>query len=288
MIITDALSWHAHRLGHGEVDWKLDHLEMVFRAADFMSDRYELCQAQMIPSIGQHAETVPRRATVNPDHTSLYLLLECRERFPHHIDEFWSIPHLQLLLGIVEVVDIDHLEPEVVATPFDLIVEIAWSKTVASCHDITGLHHAALEVLAIEEAVICLLGRRSNSVERDVTAFGTDNNLLSLDGTHRNRVSDPLTNGALRTLTAIVDCGIDKVDPFVECRGRRGCITFVFEIIALAKVCSETERRNEWTMRQLAIKVFSVRPGEALAKALRSIGCRPAFNQSCTSFSCRC
>src|SRR5205085_7358073 len=69
------------------------------------------------------AETVPSRATVSPDCTSPDLTLERGKCFAHHIEEFWSIQYLQLLLGIVEIIDIDHGETKIVAAALDLIVD---------------------------------------------------------------------------------------------------------------------------------------------------------------------
>jgi hypothetical protein len=41
-----------HRFGHGEIDRKLDHFEMMLRAAYFTGNGYELLETEVVSSFG--------------------------------------------------------------------------------------------------------------------------------------------------------------------------------------------------------------------------------------------
>src|SRR6266581_168981 len=126
----------------------------------------------MVSGVGQYAEPVPGRTTVEAEHASVHLHLQRGKSFTHHGVESWSTQDFQLLFRIVQVVDINAVEPEVISTAFDLIIQKLRSETVTAADDVGWFHHTALEVLAGEKFVISLLRCRWSFLERDVSALG--------------------------------------------------------------------------------------------------------------------
>ena len=93
--------------------------------------------------------------------------------------------------------DINAVEPEVISTAFDLIIQKLRSETVTAADDVGWFHHTALEVLAGEKFVISLLRCRWSFLERDVSALGANDYLLPFDRTHRDRIPDCFPDRAL-------------------------------------------------------------------------------------------
>src|SRR3954470_12779323 len=97
----------------------------MVRAADFTRDRDELLQAQMISCVGRDAKAIPCRAAVHSDGAPSCLGFECGKCITDHVEEARPLEDIELLLGIVQIVDVDYLETKIASAAFDLIIEIA-------------------------------------------------------------------------------------------------------------------------------------------------------------------
>src|SRR6266566_3333713 len=101
---------------------------------------------------------------------------------------------IQLLLGVVEIINVDDSDPEIVSAALDLILEIARSETVSARHDVRRLHYTRAEVLAVEESPITFLRSGGSSFEREVAAFGADDHLFAADATVGDNVAHGFPN----------------------------------------------------------------------------------------------
>src|SRR5205814_1855287 len=105
------------------------------------------------------------------------------------------------LLRVVQVVNVDHFQPKIVAAPLYLIVEIGRGETVSASDHFRGLHYTTAEIFAGEEFPICLFCGGRSLVQRDISAFRADDDLLPLDGAHGDRVPDRRSDCALGPLS---------------------------------------------------------------------------------------
>src|SRR4029077_8038254 len=133
--------------------------------------RHQLLEAQMVPRFWRDPESIPRSAPITPNHASADLCLERCKSIAHDAQKPGPRHCVELLLGIVEIVDVDDGEPEILSAALNLIVEVARRETVATGNDVSGLHHPGPVVLAVEKAPIAFLGGGRSSVERDISAL---------------------------------------------------------------------------------------------------------------------
>ena len=89
----------------------------------------------MVPRFGRDPESVPRCAPVTPDDPSGDLVLERHKRIAYDGQKPGPRQCIQLLLGIVEIVDVDDGETEILSAALDLIVKVAWRETVAAGYE---------------------------------------------------------------------------------------------------------------------------------------------------------
>src|SRR5437763_12738789 len=104
----------------------------------------------MAAILGRHAQPVPRRASVASHLARGAALLEQRERGAQSVTELVARQGLELLLGIVQVVDVDRLGAEVAATAPELVRKEARRQAVRAAHDLLRAHDAGVEELALE------------------------------------------------------------------------------------------------------------------------------------------
>ena len=122
------------------------------------------------------------------------MFLECSKCVADYRQKIRPGQRIQLLLGIVEIIDVDDCEPEVIPAALDLISQVARCEAMATGDDLTGLHHAATEVLVFEEASISLFGFGRHPVEWDVSAFGAHDNLFAFDAAADDDAAKRFTN----------------------------------------------------------------------------------------------
>src|SRR3954464_1035660 len=108
--------------------------------------------------------------------------LQLRERVAEHRKKRWPRQSVELLLGVVKIVDVDCRDSQIPAAPLDLIRDIPGSETVASRDDVGRIHYAGAEVFGIEKIPVTLASRRRRKLQRDISALGANYDLISLDG----------------------------------------------------------------------------------------------------------
>jgi hypothetical protein len=86
-----------------------------------------------------------------------------------------------LLLGIVQVVDVDKGEAKIALAASDLIVQIARCQAMPASDDVVGLHHARPVVLVIQESEVAFLRSWWCAIERYVSAFRAHDYLIAPD-----------------------------------------------------------------------------------------------------------
>src|SRR5437870_11807269 len=109
------------------------------------------------------------------------MFLECSKCVADYRQKIRPGQRIQLLLGIVEIIDVDDCEPEVIPAALDLIGQVARREAMATRDDFTGLHHAPTEVLVFEEASISFFGCRRHPIEWDVSALSANDNFFAFD-----------------------------------------------------------------------------------------------------------
>ena len=149
---------------------------------------------------------------------------------------------------------------------------------MAAGDDITRLHHSAAIILALEKASVTVLVGGRSSVERDVPSFGAYHDLVAFHLSAGDGVPNCVAHGAFRALTSIVDCGVEKVDAFLQ----RGCggrgISRVFGVVTLAQIGTKPEGGNEASIGKRAIEMISQLFGEALFETLGTLsGCASLY-----------
>src|SRR5207253_9558345 len=101
-------------------------------------------------------QPIPGSAAIYASGATLYLHLQGSKCFLHYLKKSRSTQNLQLLLRIVEIINVDHLEAEVISAALDLVIQISRSETMAAGDDIVRLHHASIEVLVVDKVAISL------------------------------------------------------------------------------------------------------------------------------------
>ena len=238
----------------------------------------------MISVSGRNSETIPGRAPVTADDTALYLFLECGESRTHHIQESRSGEHIELLLGVVQVIDVYEGETEVLLATLDLIVQIARGQTMATRHHIVRPHDSRTVILAVEEAAIAFLGRRRSPLERYVPAFRAHDDLFARNVTARDHGPQRIADRTLGALASIVDRRVEDIHSPLE-RGSHGCrVARVLGVLAFPEVCAQPERRDDHPTGERAIKVIRLILGEPPSELSRALGGRASFDQGLQDF----
>jgi len=136
--IVDALRGRAHRFVEREVDGELHGVKVVIGARYFPRGFHEHREAQ-VPALARwRAETVPRRASVAADlagGAARFEQLEGRAQAPLKLR---IIDSVELLLGVVQIVEIDRFDAEVCAAARELIGEEGGSEAVSAGDYVVG------------------------------------------------------------------------------------------------------------------------------------------------------
>src|SRR3954467_6554569 len=214
---------------------------MVVDAGYVTRDGDELLETQVIARFGGDPEAVPCCASIVGDRTPLHLLLQLGESLPDDRLEIRSRQHVELLLGVVEIVDVDGSQTEVLATALDLIGDIARCQTMTARDDVRRLHDAGAEVLTFEKSVVAFACRRGRQLERNVSALRAHHDFVTFQGPVGQQAPERLANGTLRSLAPIVDGSVKKIDAALQSRADSDGIASVFGIVALAQVGSESK-----------------------------------------------
>src|SRR5687768_12154386 len=123
-----------------------------------------------------------------------------------------------------------------------------------------------LEILAAKILLVRLAGGRRLAFERDVTAFGANEDLVARSVASRDREAQGTPHCPLGTLAAVVDRRIEDVD---AC-GERACGGFlvrgIIVIIGLSQIGTEPDGRNGGTEAADVTEVVGGEPGRMASR----------------------
>src|SRR5205823_1551868 len=139
----------------------------------------EILQREMRSALWRNAERIPRCASVHADLATLGRFFEHRERRPQTIPKFGARHRSELLTGVVDVVHVDRSEAEVLSTLGETVAKETRRQAVSTCHDFFRSNHLLVDELALHVRLIFFARRWRLAVERDISALGADNELLS-------------------------------------------------------------------------------------------------------------
>src|SRR4051812_25755024 len=97
---------------------------MMSIAGDLTRERDQFLRAEMVPGSGRDSQAIPGCTAVTADRAARRLPLQNIESVQQHCAEFVSRQHVQLLLRIVKVVNVDDGEAEVFPSALDLVFDI--------------------------------------------------------------------------------------------------------------------------------------------------------------------
>src|SRR5262249_12385586 len=138
----------------------------------------------------------------------------------------------KLRFGIVQVIDVDTIDAQILEAPRQLILEEARGHRVASGNDVFRAEYAWLDILT-EEVLVGIGGH--GVVRREVAAFGRKDDFFARD-TVGAELSERGADATFAALEAIVDSGVQNVDPGLDSGDRRRRVASVGGRIGLAEI----------------------------------------------------
>src|SRR5262245_53149063 len=101
---------------------------------------------------------------------------------------------------VVDVIDVYSSQPEVLPTLGNAVAEKPRSETMAAADDLIGTENLLVDELASNVTLVVLSTRWRRSIQRDISAFGADYELVSRCHAGRQHLLDRRADGALGTL----------------------------------------------------------------------------------------
>src|SRR5262249_45021407 len=111
----------------------------------------------------------------------------------------------ELRLRIVNIVDVDRLEPEVFETLLELVPKVPRRHTVAAADEVGPLADAGSDKDSIEIIDHLLLAARRLAVKRHISTLGADHELITSES------SNCTTETALTSLKPVVRSGVENI-----------------------------------------------------------------------------
>jgi hypothetical protein len=190
-----------------------------------------------------------------------------------------SFDRIELLLGVVQVVDVNRGEPQVFPAALDLVGEVARREAVAAGDDVIGCHHSRTVVLVLEKSPVTLFRRGRSAIERDVPTLAAHHDLVAGDGSARDATAQRVTQRALRALAPVIDRGIQQVDPVRQRLRRGGSVARIFRVVAVAQIRSHAQRGHDGAADEWPVEMIVMRGGESLSKSVRTLGRRAPIDE---------
>ena len=141
----------------------------------------------------------------------------------------------------MQIVEVDRFDAEVGAAACQLVRDESGREAVTPGDDLVRAHDAGVDVLAAHVFLVLLTRRGGRAVERDVPALGAHHELVARRSLHSDGARERLPEGALGALAAIVDRGVEKVDPGRDRVVRGVGVADVVRLVALAEVAAEAD-----------------------------------------------
>ena len=149
---------------------------MVIIAANFARDFNHLLQRMILARVGLGAKAIPRSHAVILDLAFNYTLLQKLKRVAQTLRKLFRRNRRQLRLGIVHVVNVNTIKPQVPQRLSKLILQVPRCHAVRAAGDIgeardTRSHKGFVDVLPHVS--------RRRAIKRQVAAFGTNDNFIA-------------------------------------------------------------------------------------------------------------
>jgi len=231
-----------HRVGHRDVERELDRTQPVIVGADRVGGGLgapdDLGQREVRVVAAGHAERVPGGDAVAGDVPRGPPAFQALEAGFKPVVDRLTAPDPELRLGVVDVVTVYGLHPEIRQRPIEHRVEEPRRHGVAPGGEVVGVDQARLDELRADVRAGIL---RRRPLERDEPAFGGDDDRLTVDVGAVERVADH----PLAPLAPVVDRGVDEVDPGVERLRDRRPVAPVAVVGGVAEVGAEPDAGDD-------------------------------------------
>jgi len=170
------------RVGHRDVERELDGPEVRRRGTGRLGcaprPRDHLGQREEPLVVGRHAERVPGRHAVTGQVARRRPFLQARERRLQPVVHCPAGPLGELCLGVVDVVTVHSVDPQVRQRAVELVVEELRRDAVLARDQVVLVDDAGVDVLPVDPPAGVV---RAGPVERDEPALGRDDDRLPVD-----------------------------------------------------------------------------------------------------------
>src|SRR5205085_5666721 len=119
------------RFGHSQVERKLYETKAVIVASDFARKLYHTRQRMIALFIHPYTKTIPSGRAVHPYlsfSTVFFQKLKCRAQSSFKL---FARNFAKLRFGVVNVVNVNAIQPHVTQSPINLALLVAWRHRVA-------------------------------------------------------------------------------------------------------------------------------------------------------------
>lgn len=200
-------------------------------------------ETQVSARTGLGAEPLPRRAAVGTDVSGSDAPLERLECTPDSMLKLAWRDCIQLLLGVVEIVQVDGGDAEVLAAAVDLVIEVGRGEAMPIDDQLAGRNDPGIDILPLDVRLV--LGARGGrrAVEGEVAPLRADDDLVARDFLRRDRFTQRGADGTLRTLAPVVDRRVEDVEAASQRLPDRLRVACVVRVVAFPEIGTGTDRR---------------------------------------------
>ena len=176
VFIADFLVLKEERFRHGQIEWQLNETQMMIVAARFPGYFQHPFERMIFRRVRLSSKTIPGCHPVIPDLALDHALLQKLKRAAQTVRKFFRRNRRQLRLGIVHVVNVNTIKPQVPQRLSKLILQVPRCHAVRAAGDIgeardTGSHKGFFDVLPHVS--------RRRAIKRQIAAFGANDNFIA-------------------------------------------------------------------------------------------------------------
>ena len=120
----------------------------------------------------------------------------------------------------------------------------------------------------LHESLVHILSHisRRRAVERQVSAFRADDELLARNAVLVREYLQGFADGAFASLETIVGGGVDNVDPKLHSANNRARVALISGLVRIAEICADADRR-----KYESVLIAEVIWREAISEALAGL-----------------
>src|SRR5258708_1534501 len=136
---AEPLRWVARGFWHSKTKWELNDAKVIPRSANVARERNQIRQAEVLPVVRRNAKPEPGRAAIASNRTRHRTFLEQLEGRAQPAAKCGLVDSKKLFFRIVEIVEIDAVEPEVLHAALELHhQEAGVNRVAATCQVVRG------------------------------------------------------------------------------------------------------------------------------------------------------